>query len=500
MSRFLSHSTVISRLAWAVLVCVLLVRIALVLFMGITPQDAYYHMYARSPDWSYFDHPPMVAYMLMPLRFLLGDSVFAIKASDFIVTAATLVLIYHLAKNFYAGVQAFMLTCALGVSLMFTLCATNTTPDIPLLFFWTFSMLLAYKALTGGGHLLWALTGLAMAFAFDSKYTGLMLPAGFVLFLILSQPHRKFLFSSRMLCFILFFLIGVFPVFWWNYQHGWPSFLFQTVDRVKQLNGPILKPQLFLGTLLTQIAILSPFLLYAIWRFGFQKIWAFLKHRLSPDQDELFLLAFSLPILFFFTGVSFFSWVKINWMYPAYIGGTILIFRVLPEYFLKGHFWFSGIVNLLMALEIFGYVVPVRSDDTWVGWEELSHKVDQISDSTDADFIFSMDSYKTSAVLGFYLKSKPIYAANVLNKNALQFSILNSAVCLENGKNALFIDSEPDLRKKYHTEKTDSTLSRWFEEVTSQEPVMVYSPSGTLLRRFQVFWCQTYHCSGIPKE
>lgn len=485
---------------WIVVALVLLVRVCLVLFMGITPQDAYYHMYSRFPDWSYFDHPPMVAYMLMPLNMIFGDSVFAIKATDLIVSLCTIGLIYKLASKFYPGADSWILTLTIGISLMFTLCSTNTTPDIPLLFFWSLSMLLAHKAVSDGSSLVWALTGISMGLAFDSKYTGLMLPAGLFLFILLSPAHRKLIFSKESLVFILFFLLAVFPVFWWNYQHGWPSFLFQTVDRVKQLNGPVFKPQLFLGTLLTQLAILSPVLLFAIWKHGFQAIYKYVRRGLKPGVEELFLLCFSLPILFFFTGVSFFSWVKINWMYPAYIGGTILIFKHLSGISLRWHIGFAAVVNLLMFVQVVGYLVPVKSDDTWIGWEELSNQVDRLADSTQADFVFSMDSYKTSAVLGFYLKNRSVYAANVLKKNALQFSMWHPDMCFLEGRNALYIDSEPNLDKKYNREKTDSTLGMWFERVDALDPIRVYSSGGELRRRFQVYRCLGYRCSGKPNE
>ena len=49
-----------------------LIRLLVVFAMGIMPQDAYYYLYSEHLDFSYFDHPPMVAYMLRFFGLFLG--------------------------------------------------------------------------------------------------------------------------------------------------------------------------------------------------------------------------------------------------------------------------------------------------------------------------------------------------------------------------------------------------------------------------------------------
>ena len=67
-----------------------LVRLLLTPTMGLMPQDAYYYYYSEHLALSYFDHPPMVAYMLHFFSLLFGKSVVAIKLTDFLVTLGTL--------------------------------------------------------------------------------------------------------------------------------------------------------------------------------------------------------------------------------------------------------------------------------------------------------------------------------------------------------------------------------------------------------------------------
>src|SRR5450432_671768 len=68
--------------------------------MGLMPQDAYYDFYAQHLDLSYYDHPPMIAYLLRFFTSLFGKNVFAIKLADTTVTLFTVIAFFYLAKKF----------------------------------------------------------------------------------------------------------------------------------------------------------------------------------------------------------------------------------------------------------------------------------------------------------------------------------------------------------------------------------------------------------------
>ena len=76
------------------------IRLLIVFTMGIMPQDAYYYLYSEHLDFSYFDHPPMVAYKLRLFTLNLWKSVVAIKLTEFIVTLLSLFAFYRLANYF----------------------------------------------------------------------------------------------------------------------------------------------------------------------------------------------------------------------------------------------------------------------------------------------------------------------------------------------------------------------------------------------------------------
>jgi hypothetical protein len=56
------------------ILCLLIVGIRFIFtgVMGIMPQDAYYDFYAQHLDLSYYDHPPMIAYLLRFFTSIFG--------------------------------------------------------------------------------------------------------------------------------------------------------------------------------------------------------------------------------------------------------------------------------------------------------------------------------------------------------------------------------------------------------------------------------------------
>ncbi|HZK63970.1 MAG TPA: glycosyltransferase family 39 protein, partial [Puia sp.] len=79
---------------------IVIIRLVFITIMGIMPQDAYYDFYAQHLDLSYYDHPPMIAYLLRLFTSIFGKKVFALKLADSIVTWLTVLAFYRLARRF----------------------------------------------------------------------------------------------------------------------------------------------------------------------------------------------------------------------------------------------------------------------------------------------------------------------------------------------------------------------------------------------------------------
>ena len=458
--------------------------------MGLMPQDAYYYLYGQNLSWSYFDHPGMIGYLLRITSEILGQSVFVIKLTDFLVTSSSLYFFYVLARHMLPIYKAKQALVLLVSTLFISIISFNSTPDVPLILFWTLSVLALYKAIFENKKGYWILAGIAMGLAFNSKYTSLFLQIGLIGFLAFSNRYRK-LFGSPWLyaCLILSVVLTA-PVFYWNYEHEFASFLFQSSNRTDSISEFKLTPKYFFGAIGHQLFLLLPILFAVFITFTFKYVKRFFAKFKLPGDRQLFLLAFFIPTFLGFFALTPIYWVKLNWMMPSYITGVILAIAFFNQKLFRYQLIISAIFHVLIAIEVLFYIVPIKSDDTWVGWEELSVAIDEIQDRYPDTFIFSDDNYKTSAALNFYQDEK-VYAQNIIGRSALHFDYLGDDLEILNGKNALFIDSDKRIKNEGKKTDFDPLLQSYFSEIKELEPIIIRR-NGTMVRKFWVFYCQNY--------
>ncbi len=188
---------------------------------------------------------------------------------------------------------------------------------------------------------------------------------------------------------------------------------------------------------------------------------------------------------------------------PSYLTGIIFVSTYISNKWLKWQIAISVVLHLAMAVEIIFYVVPVKSDDTWFGWKQLSDQTHAIQTKQEADFIFSADGYKTSAELNLF-SNQFIYGQNVIGDPALHFDYIGTDLRTLNGKTGIFIDSEPRFTDLEKVPIIPEKLNHYFKNVTQLDPILVYN-RGKVVRKFNVFLCESYffpvirnHVENIP--
>ncbi|SEW17047.1 Dolichyl-phosphate-mannose-protein mannosyltransferase [Chitinophaga sp. YR573] len=467
---------------------ILLLRLAFIGIMGLMPQDAYYSFYGEHPALSYFDHPPAIAYLLKTFTTIFGKKVFAIKLADTFITLLTLLSFYKLAGYFLSPRRTDNALLVFFSTLMVTILSLVSTPDVPLLLCWTLSLLCLYKAIFQHKQVWWILAGISMGLTFDSKYTGLLMPAGVVLFLILSNKYRRLLFFPWSWLAVLFFGITISPVIIWNVRNNLASFRFQSSERVSGFHINVID---FLGVVGHQAAILMPTLLFALCWLLYRIIKKYSWRIATIPQEKLFLLCFFVPVFAGFFLLSFVTWVKLNWMMPAYITGIILITPYFSKKLIRWQLWFALVVHLSMAVEILCYPVAVKSDDIWLGWGNMANDVKILQHKYPKDFIFSADDYKTSAVLNFYM-NEMVYGQNILGRPALQFDYIGTDLNTLKGRNALFINSLPDVKDDFDEKGFVADLNGYFDNIIPLTPIVIHR-NGKVVRKFLVYRCENYH-------
>ncbi len=465
-------------------------RFFLLPFMGLMPQDAYYFLYGQYLSLSYFDHPGMIGYLLRFTSEVFGTSVFVVKFTDFLITSITLYVFYQLCLCFLSKQRSFVALLLLTSTLFVSVLSFNSTPDVPLILFWSLSVLFLHKAIFQNKKVHWIFAGIAMGLAFNSKYTAILLQFGLISFLIFSNRYRKLLLSPWLWMCLIISIAITFPVWYWNYQNEWASFAFQSSNRTGKISEFNITPKYFLGAVAHQTALLLPILFCSFVMFTFKYVKrVFTKFKL-PSLEVLFLLAFFIPTFLGFFLLTPVYWVKLNWMMPSYITGVIIASLFLSKKWVKYQLITSVVFHLLVAVQVLFYLVPIKSDDTWVGWEELSDEVNQLQKQYPNSFVFSEDGYKTSAVLNFYQNQK-VYAQNIIGKAALHFDYLGDDLTELIGKNALFIDSDKRFKNKDKRNEYPKELDNHFTSVEELEPIII-NYQGKEVRKFWVYYCSNF--------
>lgn len=488
MNKFLS--LVKKHPALAIVFGFQLFRITLLPFMGLMPQDAYYHFYGENLSLSYFDHPGMIGYILRGFTEIFGKTVFVVKLADFVITSFTLLSFYKLSTYFLSKSRSLTALVLISSTIFISILSFNSTPDVPLLLFWTISIICLYRAIFENIKWHWIVAGLVIGLAFDCKYTSLFLQIGLLGFLAFSNKYRKLLVSPWLWACLLLSFAASFPVWWWNFQNDFASFAFQGSNRTGSISKFKISPDYFFGAIAHQLLLLLPILFLSFISFTYKYIKRALFKFKLPSTKTLFLLAFFVPTFVGFFAITPIYWVKLNWMMPSYITGTIIAAMFIKKKWFKVQLYFSIFFHILIGLQILFYLVPIKSDDTWVGWKELAIEMKELTDKDTNSFIFSDDGYKTSAALNFFMNQK-VYAQNIIGLHALHFDYIGDDLSKLDSKNAYFIDSDKRFKNIDKNGMVPSKVSKYFEKVIELDPIII-SINGKEVRKFWVYYCTNY--------
>ncbi|AFV00892.1 ArnT family glycosyltransferase [Simiduia agarivorans] len=195
---------------------------------GLGVDEAHYALYGRFPDWSYFDHPPMVGWIHW-LFLHGGDSAFWVRLPALVLWLCIFWQLKYLTQALYHSVATANLAVLLAASApLVQVLGFGLVPDTPLILC---ALLLARLVLaidqSNGARLThWLLLGVLLGLAGLSKYTAVF--SALALLWVLSSYRRfAWLASPGPWLAVVVAAVVVAPVFWWNWTHDWVSFEYQ---------------------------------------------------------------------------------------------------------------------------------------------------------------------------------------------------------------------------------------------------------------------------------
>jgi hypothetical protein len=282
----------------ALFVCSLFAKLLLALYVPLALDEYYYFLWGKIPSLSYFDHPPLVGWLMVLSQGLKGLADGAIRWPFLILSHLTLglwLLMFLQEPGRPEGRAHWFLWIAL-LNPLWGLGSLVATPDIPLVFAWTLSLFASERVLNRSHFGDYLLLGFGLGIGFLAKYHIVLYLPALGLMLWQKKAWHKIR-SPKTLCTLLLGGGLTLPVVWWNAQNNWASFAFQWTHGMSPGNWKWYTPLDYLGG---QLLIVFPTFLFFF----------FMKSRLWRRH---WLLSFALFPFAFFLYSSFKGRVEANW-------------------------------------------------------------------------------------------------------------------------------------------------------------------------------------------
>ncbi|SEQ95942.1 dolichol-phosphate mannosyltransferase [Nitrosomonas sp. Nm51] len=215
--------------------CILL-RLIYLGLVQLIPDEAYYWQYAQHMDLSFYDHPPMVAWLIWLGTAVFGDNEAGVRAGAFVCSLTAMGFLYAYAKNLYDKSTALRAILLFSVLPMGFASGFLMTPDAPLAAAWMATLFFMERALVAGQQTAWLGMGVAFGLGLLSKYTLGLLGLAALVFVLIDPVARRWMVRPHPYLTVILALSVFSPVLIWNYQHDWVSFVFQSTRHTANSN------------------------------------------------------------------------------------------------------------------------------------------------------------------------------------------------------------------------------------------------------------------------
>lgn len=341
------------------------IRAVLAASFALGNDEVYYWTYALYPSLSYFDHPPMVAWLI---RFFTANLTlnqeFFVRLASIVAGTLNTLLIFSLGrklKDELTGWYAALLYTASVYGFIIT--GTFILPDTPQTVFWLAALrlmtdVLPDHLLTTGSRRKMLLTGILLGAGMLSKYSTAFLWLGMMIFILVK--NRRWLAAWQFYAANILILLLFAPVILWNADNSFISFSFHS-QRIA-LSEHLINFNSFVTELGGEMLYSNPvnvilFILALI---------AILRMPARRRNDGVRLLLWSgLPLILVFWIVSLFRSTLPHWSGPGYmslIPVTAFWLRSLHENLfpkaVKTSLAAAGVVLTVSLIQITTGIIP----------------------------------------------------------------------------------------------------------------------------------------------
>jgi len=423
----------------------IIINIIQAIFTNLHYDEAYYWLYSQKLDWGYFDHPPMVG-LLAKLGDIIHHSSLGIRLFPIVMGVFVLLGIFHLIddnKN-YKNVILFTISFPLITS---HISGFLILPDAPLVFFFILYLFSYRQYLEKDNLKNTIILSIIISAMFYSKYH-----AGLIMLLTIISNFRLLKRKSFWLAGLISIIILI-PHIYWQYNNGFPSFLYHLSDRTKGFDY-----YNFINHIYSQVLLAGPF-------SGVIIIWLAFKFK-SKNQFHKTLKYITFGFYIFFLMYCFKGKVEAHWTSVSTIALIIISYKelnnhkkikkILP-YLLTPAILLLFIARVVLASDHFESQLSFKSD--FINMDDWANELDSIAEGNPVLFT---NKYHNLSIYSFS-KKRWIPGAPHYNSRFSQID-LNRIDSIYNGKKvfALNYGSEKKWKSKNGSKIRGSFITDYY--------------------------------------
>ncbi|KIZ46992.1 MULTISPECIES: glycosyltransferase family 39 protein [Rhodopseudomonas] len=286
-------------------------RLAAAALTPLSFDEAYYWTWSKHLAASYYDHPPMVAWVIRLGTMIAGDTAFGVRLVSVLLALPMSWATWRAAELLFGDRRvAASAAILLNATMMAAAGTAIVTPDAPLLVASSFVLYALAQVVATGRGLWWLGVGTAVGAALLSKYTALFFGPAILIWLVAVPDLRCWLRSPWPYLGGLIALGMFAPVILWNADHQWMSFTKQ-FGRAR-VDG--FHPGFIAELFPTQFMLATPL----VFILGTMGLYALLRRDTGTAAARGLINATVWTIFGYFVWHATHSRVEGNWLSPIY--------------------------------------------------------------------------------------------------------------------------------------------------------------------------------------
>jgi len=371
--------------------------------LPLHPDEAYYWQWSRHLALSYYDGPPLMAYLIRIITMLVGSTAFGVKLTAVILTSIGVYFIYRLSCIIFNERIAHV---ALLITITSPLIQANylaSTLDPALFCFWSMTLYYFYIAILKNSIKYRYVTSISFGLTMLAKYPGVLLGVALFMYLLISKQYRKELKNIHWYLGIIIALLIFSPVLIWNWQHDFVGFIYQYNHGIAK--EKIFQWELMMLFIVGQVGAANPLCFIGTFYFCL-RYWK----EIYQNEKLLFLATPFLVTFSFFFYEGLFKHSEVNWPACAYISSSILLAYYIVQHKKKILYGLILILNIVLAIVLrFPNLTPFLPNQAilirpFFGYHELMEQANAAYHPGD---IIISNSYQIASEAAFYLKGQP---------------------------------------------------------------------------------------------